>query len=47
MGGSISADGTITFFDAATPEYSKEDLVKLLQDILRIRASICRIWSGR
>ncbi|KAF8327087.1 hypothetical protein F5887DRAFT_899097 [Amanita rubescens] len=28
----ISADGTVTFFDA-TPEYSKEDLVKLLQDI--------------
>lgn len=28
----ISADGTVTFFDA-TPEFSKEDLVRLLQDV--------------
>ncbi|KAF8673582.1 hypothetical protein AX14_005362 [Amanita brunnescens Koide BX004] len=28
----ISADGTVTFFDA-TPEFGKEDLVRLLQDV--------------
>jgi len=32
IGARISADGTVTFFDA-TPEYSKEDLARLLQDI--------------